>query len=122
MVVSEIRPMLSPKQAPPAIAQVVKSRLPLSTQLGSTICTSQRKIGEQAAKVPQEVPVATDNIAVAIRPVTAVVLAVTPKDRAMLTTEAPTPVFINAPVSYTHLDVYKRQVPALTLVSTTYTK
>ena len=88
--------MLSPKQAPPAMAQVVKSRLPVSIQLGSTMCTSQRKIGEQAAKVPQEVHVATDKTAVTISPVTAVVLAVTPKDRAMFTTEAPTPVFINA--------------------------
>ena len=96
IVVSEMSPILSPKQAPPAIAQVVRSRLPLSMQFGSTMCTSQRKIGEQAAKVPQDVPVATDKTAVTIRPVTAVVLAVTPSDSAMLTTEAPTPVFIKA--------------------------
>ena len=96
MVVSEIRPMLSPKHAPPAIAQVVRSRLPSAAAFGSTICTSHRKIGAQAAKVPQEVPFDTESTPVTHRPTTAQSLALIPSDSAMFTTEAPTPVDINA--------------------------
>ena len=96
MVVSEISPMLSPKHAPPAIAQVVRSKLPVSMQFGSTICTSHKKIGAHAANVPHEVPVATDKIAVTTRPTTAVVFAEIPSDSAIFTTDAPTPVDMNA--------------------------
>ena len=85
IVVSEISPMLSPKQAPPAIAQTVSRTLP------PTMCESHMKMGAQAAKVPQEVPVATESAAVQSSPITATVLAVTPSLRASVTTAAPTP-------------------------------
>ena len=56
---------------------------------------SHMKIGAQAAKVPQDVPVATDNILVQTIPTTATDLPVTPKERAKFTTDAPTPELIN---------------------------
>ena len=52
---------------------------------------NHRKIGAQAANVPQEVPVATDRTPVQTRPTQATVLAVTPSFSAMFTTDAPTP-------------------------------
>ena len=84
-MVSEIRPMLSPKQAPPAIAQTVRYMSP------PTICDSHKKIGAHAAKVPHEVPVATESKAVQTSPTQATVLAVTPSFNARFTTAAPTP-------------------------------
>ncbi len=89
-VVSEIRPILSPKQAPPAIEAVVRRIFP------PTIWLSHKKIGAHAANVPQEVPVATERIAVTKNPHTATVLAFNPRDRAILTIEAPTPVDMKA--------------------------
>ena len=88
--------MLSPKQEPPAIAQVTNSKEPDSMQLGSTMWINHKKIGAHAANVPQEVPVATDNTPVTNRPMQAVVFAVTPADNAKLTIAAPTPVDMNA--------------------------
>ena len=117
IVVSEIRPMLSPKHAPPAIAQVVRRRLPVSTQLGSTMFTNHRKIGAHAANVPHDVPVATDRIAVTQSPITAVVLAVTPRLSARLTTDAPTPVDMNAlAIAYANIRMKSATVILLTLL------
>src|SRR3712207_7040366 len=59
--------MLSPKQAPPAMAPRVKVMLP------PTIWFNHKNTGAQAAKVPQEVPVAIDRIAVTIAPTKATV-------------------------------------------------
>ena len=116
MVVSEISPMLSPKHAPPAIAQVVRSKLPVSMQFGSTICTSHKKIGAHAANVPHEVPVATDKIAVTTRPTTAVVFAEIPSDSAIFTTDAPTPVDMNAlAIAYANIKINRATVMLLTL-------
>ncbi len=81
---------MSPKQAPPAIEAVVRRILP------PNMWFSHKKIGAHAAKVPQEVPVATESIAVTKKPHTATLLAFTPRDSAILTIEAPTPVDINA--------------------------
>ena len=116
MVVSEIRPMLSPKHAPPAIAQVVSSKVPDSAAFGSTICASHRKIGAHAAKVPQEVPVATESTPVTQRPTTATILAVMPRDSAMFTTEAPTPVDMNAfAIAYANIRMKSATIMFLTL-------
>ena len=74
-------------------------------------------IGAHAANVPHEVPVATERIPVHRMPTTATDLPVTPKERAIFTTEAPTPELMNMlamayanmrmksamTVSYTHL-------------------
>ena len=57
---------------------------------------NHRKIGAQAAKVPHDVPVATESTAVTAIPTTATLLAVIPAFRAKLITDAPTPVVINA--------------------------
>ena len=72
------------------MAQTVKTTFP------STIWFNHRKIGAQAAKVPQEVPVATERTQHTIKAVTATVLAVNPKPNAILIMAAPTPVDINA--------------------------
>ena len=77
--------MLSPKQAPPAIAQTVRIGLP------STMWDSHMKIGAQAAKVPQEVPVATDRQQQQMKPTAATDFAVIPRDSAILMIAAPTP-------------------------------
>ena len=53
---------------------------------------SQRKMGAQAAKVPQDVPVATERIAVTTRQAGATSLAVIPMESAMLMMAAATPV------------------------------
>ncbi len=89
-VVSEIKPILSPKQAPPAMAQTVITGFP------ATMWFNHKKIGAQAAKVPQEVPVATERIDAIIKEVTATVFAVIPSPKAKLIIAAPTPVAINA--------------------------
>ena len=57
-----------------------------------TMWFSHRKIGAHAAKVPQDVPVAIERIAVTMSEVIATSLAVSPRDRAMLMIEAATPV------------------------------
>ena len=85
-VTSEIMPMLSPKQAPPAIAPTVRIWLP------PTMWLSQRKIGAQAAKVPQEEPVAKEMIQVTSMDTAATLRPVMPSSRAILIMEAPTPV------------------------------
>ena len=85
-VVSEIRPMLSPKHEPPAIAANVSTTLP------PTMWFSHRKIGAQAAIVPHDVPVATDSTQVTRNPTTATSLAVSPSDSARLMIAAATPV------------------------------
>ena len=90
IVVSEISPILSPKQAPPAIAAVVNNKFP------PTMWFNHKKIGAQAANVPQLVPVAIDSIDVTIAPTTATVLAVIPIFSAINIRDAPTPVDINA--------------------------
>ena len=64
----------------------------VSTALPSTMWFSHRKMGAQAAKVPQEVPVATERSDVTIRAATATYLAVSPMESAMLMTAAATPV------------------------------
>ena len=87
-VTSEIMPMLSPKQEPPAMAQTVRPMLP------PTIWFSQRKMGAQAAKVPQEEPVATDSSEQTSRQTGAMVRAETPSFKDRLIMAAPTPVFI----------------------------
>ena len=81
--------MLSPKHAPPAIAAVVRRIFP------PTIWLSHKKIGAQAANVPQLVPVAIDNTEVTIAPVSATVFPVIPKFNAILMIDAPTPVDMN---------------------------
>ena len=86
IVVSEMSPILSPKQEPPAIAPIVSSILP------PTIWLSQRKIGAQAAKVPQEVPVAVESTQVRRKATTAMLRASRPAASDMLMTEAATPV------------------------------
>ena len=55
------------------------------------MCDNHKKIGAHAAKVPHEVPVATESTPVQTRPTQATVLAVTPSFNAMFTTDAPTP-------------------------------
>ena len=52
-------------------------------------------IGAHAANAPHEVPVATERIPVHRMPTTATDLPVTPKERAIFTTEAPTPELMN---------------------------
>ena len=88
IVVSEIRPILSPKHDPPAIAPIVSAILP------PTIWFSQRKIGAHAANVPQDVPVAVDSTAVSRRATTAMVFALSPAASDILMTDAATPVDI----------------------------
>ena len=90
IVVSDIRPMLSPKHAPPAIAAVVKAIFP------PTIWLSHKNIGAQAANVPHDVPVAIDRIAVIAAPTTATVFPVIPTFKAIIIRAAPTPVDMNA--------------------------
>ena len=85
-VTSEIMPILSPKQEPPAMAQRVSSTSPPTRWL------SQRKMGAQAAKVPQLEPVAMESTQVTSREMTATVRAVMPSRRAIRIREAPTPV------------------------------
>ena len=82
--------MLSPKQAPPAIAPNVKVILP------PTIWFNHKNTGAQAANVPQEVPVAMDRIAVTMAPTKATVFPVIPNFNAIIMIEAPTPVDMNA--------------------------
>ena len=53
---------------------------------------SQRKMGAQAAKVPQLEPVAMESTQVTSREMTATVRAVMPSRRAIRIREAPTPV------------------------------
>ncbi len=86
IVVSEIRPILSPKHEPPAIAPMVSAMLP------PTIWLSQRKIGAHAANVPHDVPVAVERTAVRRSATTAIVFALSPAASDMLMTEAATPV------------------------------
>ncbi|MPM92892.1 hypothetical protein SDC9_140028 [bioreactor metagenome] len=86
IVVSEIRPILSPKHDPPAMAPMVRAMFP------PTMWLSQRKMGAHAAKVPQEVPVAIDSTAVTIKATTARTFALSPAASDMLITEAATPV------------------------------
>ena len=81
-----MRPMLSPKHEPPAIAEIVRTTEP------PTMWFSQRNIGAHAAKVPHEVPVAIERIAVTMRAVTAMSFAVIPRESAMLMISAATPV------------------------------
>ena len=68
------------------MAQTVNMGSPPTSSL------SHRKIGAQAAKVPQEVPVATESRQVTINEMTATVRPVTPSFRARLMSDAPTPV------------------------------
>ena len=71
-VTSEIMPILSPKHAPPAIAQTVKIKSP------PTRWFSHKKIGAHAANVPHDEPVATDKRQVTRIATGAIVRAVTP--------------------------------------------
>ena len=89
-VVSEIRPRLSPKHEPPAIAAMLKTKFPFK------IWVIHKKIGAQAAKVPHEVPVATDNTEETKKATRATVLAEMPMFRLKVIIEAPTPVDIKA--------------------------
>ncbi len=87
-VTSEIMPMLSPKQEPPATAHSVSSTSP------PTRWFSHRKMGAQAAKVPQLEPVAMESTQVTSMETMATVRAVIPRRRAIRIREAPTPVAI----------------------------
>ena len=110
MVVSEIRPILSPKHAPPAIAQAVRIGSP------PTMWLSHINIGAHAAKVPHDVPVATDRMAVHKRPTTATVFAVTPSESAIFTTAAPTPELMNTlAIAYANMRMKRATRILLTL-------
>ena len=77
---------MSPKHEPPAIAAIVRTCEP------PTIWLSHMNIGAHAAKVPHDVPVAIERMAVTMSEVIATSLAVSPRERAMLMMEAATPV------------------------------
>lgn len=114
---SDIRPILSPKQAPPAIEAVVNNMLP------PTIWFNHKNIGAHAAKVPHEVPVATDNIDVTKKPTTATVLAVNPRLSDILTIDAPTPVDINdSAIAYANINIKKTKFKCFTLSTAQSTK
>ena len=103
--------MLSPKHAPPAIAAVVRRIFP------PTIWLSHKKIGAQAANVPQLVPVAIDNIDVTIAPTRATVFPVIPRVNAILMIDAPTPVAINtSAIAYAAIRINNAIVISLTFV------
>ncbi|GEM_PF-6378611 len=65
---------------------------------------SHKKIGAQAANVPQEVPVATESRAVTMKPTKAIVLQLSPRESVIFTIEAPTPVDINV-LNYNILEI-----------------
>lgn len=75
-VVSDIRPILSPKHDPPAMAHMVRTGSP------PTMWFSHKKTGAHAANVPQEVPVATDSIQDMTNATKATVFPVIPKFKA----------------------------------------
>ena len=101
--------MLSPKHAPPAIAQVVEVSCLYRCSLGLRYVPAIRKSVHMLRALPHEVPVATDKI------------AVTTEDRRLrwsslrypvtaryFTTDAPTPVDMNAlAIAYANIKINK---------------
>ncbi|MPN11668.1 hypothetical protein SDC9_158972 [bioreactor metagenome] len=84
---------------------------------------SHKNIGAHAANVPQDVPVATESTAVTKNETTATVLPVTPRESAIFTKDAPTPVDINASaIAYASISMKKTRFKCFTLSTAQSTK